>query len=260
MTATATASPSTPDDRAFVARHDQLTDLLRFFPQDIKGKKACGRKVYPHHAIIYWPHFAAAMRRSTVWRDRFAPPGPLEEDRKRRGVPTNGAAHTTWFVKALRRHVEDLLSPLVIPTTSTVGGDYVTYSIDLRGYREDRVDVVNPDEWSSLNDAGNYTFFKRITTKRGHVRRTMLTPPPLEDFKVHMAAVPQEIVALYFAWRTVTMRAQAPYDPAEIGVEWLDSGMLFINWQKLFDSPFKPPVTISGMPTSACIAFAKSTK
>jgi hypothetical protein len=231
----------------------QLTDFLRFFGSQLRGIDQ-GRKLFAHHGVVYWPDFAAAMRRSTVWRDRYCPPRLLEEDRRQRGVPPSGRAYQAWFLKALRRHVEMLLTPLLIPTDSTVGGNYVSYALERRGMGDDRIDDVNPEVWADLNSRDYYTYFKRVNASDTNMRRILALPPDFSEFKVQMAAVPQEIVALYYAWRTITERAKHPYDPREIGIEWTTKGMLFINWARFFNSPLKPPVTVS---PSECAAFLR---
>lgn len=229
--------------RAADALHAQLTDLLRFFPS-YNLQPLSGRKVFRHHAAIFWPDFLAAMRRSTVWRDRFCPQAQLDQDRRNRGVPRSGPAHVAWFAKALRRHVEGLLAPLRIPVSSSVGANAKVYAYDVRGYGEDRINDVNPEAWAALNEDANYTYFKRVAVRPNVLQRVLVLPPDFEKFQRSQAAVPEEIVALYYAWRAVTTRPADLYDPRTTGVEWTDQGLLFVNWTRFLGSPLRPPVNI----------------
>lgn len=231
-------------DKKAEAYRERVASFLGYFNINIPDVFS-GRKVFRHHGVIYWPDFAPAMRRSTAWLDRYWPKAVQEASRRSRGVSSSGPVYRAWFAKALRRQVEGLLAPLLIPTTSSVGGDFVSYAVEQRGIGTDRVDDMDPRSWSSLNDPENYTFFRffRRTTEKG-LARILLMPPDFEEFKVQQSALPLEIVALYYAWRTITNRHKAPYDPAQVGVEWAKSGHIFVNWTTFLNSEFRPPVSV----------------
>lgn len=241
------------DKRAATYR-ECLTRFLSYFSVNINDTVS-GRKVFRHHGVIYWPDFADAMRRSRVWLDAFWPKAMREQSRRNYGVPPTGPEYRSWFRRALRRHVDTLLAPLLIPTTSLVGGDYISYAIEQRGVGEDRIEDVNPERWATLNDPANYTFFRhfrRLTDKT--LERILLMPPDFDEFQLHQHAVPPEIAALYYAWRTITHRHKAAYDPSEVGVEWASAGLLFVNWALFLNSPFCPPVSVE---PAQCATFLR---
>lgn len=246
--------PKTPDKSSifspsFLKEREELRVFLKYFPKGI-GDKAHGRYAPKYYGILFHPDFGPATRRSTVWVGRFWPQEERLRARRQAGVPLDGPAYRAWHTKALRRRVLRVLGNLVIPTTldgspCPGGSDWVMYRAEQDGYLKGDPHPMPDDYRALLDDPTNYTFFRRPRHGERTLNRLLVPPPSLEVFQGQEPGLPPEIACLYRAWRTLYRRAIHPFDPISVGLEWTDSGFIFVNWRRFLRSPYAPAASIT---------------
>lgn len=229
---------------SFEEEREALRVFLKYFPKGISDK-ANGRFAPKYYGILFHPDFGPASRRSTVWVGRFWPESTRQQARRAARIPSDGPAFRSWHTKALKRRVERVLGNLLIPTTVPGGADWVMYRSRQDGYLPGDPAPLSDERRTALDDPTNYTFFRRPRHNERTLNRLLVPPPDLDTFQEHEPGLPPEICCLYRAWRTIYRRAIHPIDPLETGLEWTDSGYIFVNWRRFLKSPYAPAAQIT---------------
>jgi hypothetical protein len=169
--------------------------------------------------LVHWPDLLARPRSAQTLMEKTALISPSRLLSKR--------------MADIREETEKLLGPLRLPLTA------FTSRCLIADHRH-----THPQPTSTTDQ---YTIFRKLGAYRESLVRVNVTPPSLDDLALNSAGIPPEILALGHAWHALANRGQAPFDPADVGVEFARDGRLVVNW-RLFSKSTYWPVSI---PTDA---------
>jgi hypothetical protein len=233
----------TPD---FLETQTRLEALLRYFAIPVIDKSH-GRHTPNFLGIIFYPDFVAACRRSTAVLDRVWPKASRERMMHSAGIsPAKRDAHAAWFARVLRLVFDRLLGALRFPQDSLVHADHISYAYLQDGVRPDDLPECEPGRRIQLFDPQNYTVFRRIRPAPVNVQRVLLAPPSATTFGFQAPGLPAEFTCLYHAWATLAQRGVRPHKPEEAGLEWTNTGHIFVNWKRFLSSRFAPYLPFDG--------------
>ena len=224
--------------------------LVRFMRFMRVAKPTCGRVVHHTVGLIHWPDMLLHHQTMETLAGIFFSVAELAEGARRQLIDPSCIrgryyeAFTHYRLRRVREAVEALLAPLLLPTFIPEAQAIIeTYLAPKRA-------LGVPAE-AALMDERSCTVFRRIRTDRTASIRICARPATtLEDVLAHTYGIPAPLAILYYAWIVALQQVGVPHDPAEIGVDFLSTGHILVNWSRFRASSFWP-TTLKTLPKVA---------
>ena len=195
---------------------------------------------------LYWPHIYENYRFLSKLADIVLPlpqrQREAHQDRLRiSSTNEHSPEYLTWLARRVRQLIEELLGPLLLPhgvaASDKLIDDYAFMHEDPETTPAEEAISVHPQ--SELREPHQYICWRKVNTQDGALLRTRVVPP-LPTATAFFVDVPPPLVVLYHAWRTLVQRQELGFDSQEIGVEYVRSGHLLVNWRRFFQSRYWP--------------------
>jgi hypothetical protein len=208
------------------AHYDEAAGLLAVLRlvQRRAGQLLSGCLKLNATAVIFWPHLLSRPELlQAADAEMFA---PLDL-----AVPPLSPAE--WTAR-FQQHLTFLVQHL------TLCPEAAEYRPLKELYRHAYLEPGVPESPAFADDR-NYLAFRLIRQADDVARRVVVAPSlSREQVFAESSSTPGALLALYAAWNAITRRAVDPFDPLVVGIDYVSTGHLLINWELFSQSRFWP--------------------
>lgn len=213
--------------------------LRRLGKYVINGKNVVhrGRLFDDTCCLLFWPDLQAADTLARL-RGYVYSPERMAQDDAQLARDFSGDQHEERMrarLRFLKLETEHLLGPLLLPSDCSQTDALISSFAAMHGavHRHDPMGEL-------LLDPTNYTVFRRVTFDEVSLMRTRIPLVELPPVATALKDVPDVLVLLYTAWKTLYQRQQEPFDSQDVGLDWARNGYVFVNWERFRRSRFWP--------------------